>query len=206
MAVKLKEVVFHNNNSLEVQLTVEVRKGKPIEHTVSGNSTFRLEPGIENCTSVLLTVRDETHHGTVQQTFSVSPSTGQPIYIAHLEAYHTVGSIGGTIRARTDGDAKTADEFLRNVEKDEFGQPIFLSRWGWKKIDFDGKTFLVAATRDEALEALRTARMDNPEALVDGCASKDSSNVSCYNTGKCKKNYCKSEIVDTGFRMCVCTN
>jgi len=100
----------------------------------------------------------------------------------------------------------TPAEFLVGVEVED-GRPIVLSRYGWRKMELDGKTYLVAATREEALEEIRRWRPDElyPELLVDGCAG-DASLGRCYNTGKCKKKYCLPKPVDTGVWLCYCSN
>jgi hypothetical protein len=208
MAVRLSEIVFANRNSIDVSLRVEAPVGRIVvdNHKVPALSTYRVAPGIDDCGSVLLAAGDDVH-GVVQQAFVVArPAAGQPSYISHLAAHHVVGSILGTLRAQTEGAEATGDEFLRDVERDESGQIIQLSRWGWKKVVLDGKRVLVAATRDEALAALKEAGERDAEAMIDGCASRDPNNLNCYNTGACKKRYCITRSFDTGIRLCVCTD
>jgi hypothetical protein len=96
------------------------------------------------------------------------------------------------------------DAFFEGVEVDDEGRPIFLARWGWRKMQVDGKTMLVAATREEAMQLLKEAGVADPESLIDGCASRDSTNLNCYNTGGCKKKYCITQSYDTGIRLCAC--
>lgn len=209
MAVGLREIVFSNHNNIDVSLTIEAPEGHRVvtEHPVPAKSVYRVSPGVENCASVSLAVAN-TVHGVVTQRFEVA-GAGQAVYLSRLSATHVVGSIQGTVVAGTEGASSKhgeweADDFLRDVDVDETGRPLVLSRWGWRKVVFNGSNCLVAASRDEALAFLRAAGEEEPEALIDGCASRDPSNLNCYNTGGCKKRYCVTKSIDTGIRLCVC--
>lgn len=44
--------------------------------------------------------------------------------------------------------------FTEGVERDQYGQPVLLSRWGWKKEEIEGKTYLVATSEAELTAVL----------------------------------------------------
>jgi hypothetical protein len=96
------------------------------------------------------------------------------------------------------------DPFLNGVERDANGRAIILARWGWIKMEYAGRTVVVAATYEEALAKLREAGERSPETVLGGgCAAQDPNNTLCYNKGPCQGN-CQSRSADTGIRFCAC--
>ena len=60
--------------------------------------------------------------------------------------------------------AKTWSEFIKDVERDENGHPVALSRWGWKKETINGKKYLVAAPQADVQQ--RGPSRKRPSALA----------------------------------------
>ena len=99
----------------------------------------------------------------------------------------------------------TDHDLLSDVEIRN-GAPIALSRFGWKKIHIDGKTYLLAATREELVEAAKRSGYDGDlDALGEGCPTDNFKNC-VKKLPTCKKKYCLYRSFDTGIGTCVCTD
>ena len=81
MAVRFDEIVFRNDNGIDVLLTIEAPVGHTVvsEHPVPRHSEYRVQPGVDNCESVRLVARA-----------------------------HVIGSINGSLAARTEKGAQAA--------------------------------------------------------------------------------------------------
>jgi len=102
MSVKLEEVVFQNDNGIEVSLTVEAPVGHTVvdQHPVEANATYRVQPGVENCTSILLVAKAASHDAD-REEFTVSGRPTQA-YLKQVSARYVIGSIHGSVAGRTD--------------------------------------------------------------------------------------------------------
>jgi hypothetical protein len=105
VAVKFDEIVFQNDNGIDVWLTVEAPVGQTVvrEHPVPANQAYRVAPGTDNCSSALLVAR-AADHPEDRQTFMVSASP-QQAYMTHLTTRYVIGSIHGSIVGRTERGA-----------------------------------------------------------------------------------------------------
>jgi hypothetical protein len=106
MPVRFDEIVFRNANNIDVELTIETPIGKVLvqSHPVAKDSTYMVQPGRNDCASVLFEVRDSSHPTLVRQTFEVAPpGHGQSAYLTRVDTRHQVGSIRGKFVARTEG-------------------------------------------------------------------------------------------------------
>jgi hypothetical protein len=105
MSVRFAKVVFRNRNSIDVNLTVEAPSGKVISgpQTVTANSSTTINPGIDDCLSVLLSV-DDSAHGTTRQTFVLAtPKAGEGrySYLESVDVEYTIGDFKGSLQGRT---------------------------------------------------------------------------------------------------------
>jgi hypothetical protein len=73
MSVLFSKVEFRNTNNIDVTLTIEAPIGTRISgpQKVGANSTAAINPGVNNCLSVLLAV-DDNAHSTTKQTFEMA--------------------------------------------------------------------------------------------------------------------------------------
>jgi hypothetical protein len=104
MSVHFAKVVFRNKNNIDVKLTVEAPIGKVVSgpQTVAANSTATINPGVNDCLSVLLSV-DDSAHGTTKQTFAMAtPKTGEgrSSFLESVEVEYTIGDFKGSVQAR----------------------------------------------------------------------------------------------------------
>jgi hypothetical protein len=95
------------------------------------------------------------------------------------------------------------EDFLADVEMAS-GRPVVLSRYGWRKMSVDGKKYIVAMTKEEAIEVLRAEGVEDPEGILSGGCASDEQYTKCYKIGNCKKK-CKLKFSgSSGIWMCVC--
>jgi hypothetical protein len=102
MAVHFDEVAFQNDNGIEVLVTIEAPVGQIVvkDHPVPANSTYRVQPGVDDCASALCKAC-AVHHSEDRQTFTVSASP-QQAYMTKLTARYVIGSIHGSVIGRTE--------------------------------------------------------------------------------------------------------
>jgi hypothetical protein len=105
-----------------------------------------------------------------------------------------------------EGDTQ-AEKFLDGVERVD-RSPLILSRWGFKKVEVEGRTALLAMTKEEMLEAMeasgnysrdqidRVAAAEQAECFTDGYAA-------CYATGQTNCTHCRWQFYSQA-RLCVC--
>src|ERR1700682_6825004 len=95
------------------------------------------------------------------------------------------------------------EEVLASVEHDEYGQPIILSRYGFRIEVHGGKRYLVAATKEDYIRAvedrlkrkLTDEERSNPSVCLGGARG-------CY-PGECTKQCVQSNNGGTWY--CYCT-
>lgn len=105
MAVRFREVLFRNRNSIPVFLSVDAPVGTVVwgPTTVAAASNVTIDPGVSDCQSVQLSVTDSAHHDPVRQTFAVErPAAGIPAHLDALTASYVIGTVEGRFTARTD--------------------------------------------------------------------------------------------------------
>lgn len=96
-------------------------------------------------------------------------------------------------------------EFVSDVVHVD-GSPEIISRYGFKKIELNGKLYLTAMTRKEAVKVLsEILEVSEEKALAvlsktEGCSGGGSS-AQCYPLGGCKR--CKAEGTTQGW-LCYC--
>ena len=102
MSVRLEEIVFRNNNGVEVLLTIEAPVGHTVvqQHPVGPNATYRVQPGVDGCADVLL-VAKPAYHDADRQKFTVA-GTLTPAYLKHVATQHNIGSIHGSVTSATE--------------------------------------------------------------------------------------------------------
>lgn len=98
----------------------------------------------------------------------------------------------------------TEQQFLDGVETAE-NAPIVLSRYGFKKIQLDGKTYLTPQTEQEYMDALTLHALSQFEtgaapvtaSDINPTCADDPFKPACYtySMGGCKSNCCKGRCV-----------
>ena len=102
MAVKFEEIVFQNENSVPVTVTIEAPPGHIVvrQHPVGENSSYQVEPGVHDCSAVLFVAQAPSHDPERQQ-FSVAGSPTHP-FLKRADAKYKIGSFHGAVVARTE--------------------------------------------------------------------------------------------------------
>src|SRR5688572_20246885 len=99
MAVQFREVLFRNDNNIDVTLTVEAPIGTTVSgpQTVPAQTNVTVTPNVRNCSSVRFIAADPTH-GEVRQTFAVAPPTvGRPAFLDRVRTVYTIGNFEGAL-------------------------------------------------------------------------------------------------------------
>src|SRR5262245_38787342 len=99
MSTNFRELVFQNQNSIGVTLTVEAPVGtRIIETEIRPNATVTLHPNVNDISAVRMTVVAGGHEHTDTETFDLRGSPF-PIFFETLKARTTIGSIHGLVSA-----------------------------------------------------------------------------------------------------------
>jgi hypothetical protein len=100
MSVQFATVVFNNNNSVDVSLTVEAPIGNRVigPVTVKLNSSRTINPRQNDCASVVLRVTSDADPDEETQTFEVVA----PLYLRTLDVNYLIGSFAGSVNAGTE--------------------------------------------------------------------------------------------------------
>ena len=105
MAVRFEEIVFQNENGISVSLTLEAPVGRTVvkDHPVSEGQTYKVAPGVDNCSSALCIARASGHEEDRQEFTTL----GRPenAFLLRLSLRHLIGSIHGTVIGRTEKGA-----------------------------------------------------------------------------------------------------
>jgi hypothetical protein len=91
----------------------------------------------------------------------------------------------------TEDTLKSVEEFLADVERHGGGSPVILSRYGFKKIQLNGKYYLEPATKEEAeadLERLKEKGLVSSSARYGGCGYDGY--AACYQDHKVCEGFC----------------
>jgi hypothetical protein len=93
--VLLREVLFHNENGIDVDLTIEAPVGEPVfgPKKVVADAPTHIPVERYNCISVLIMVKASPDHEEEQQTFATAkPQFGKPIYLESVDVRYHIGS------------------------------------------------------------------------------------------------------------------
>jgi hypothetical protein len=90
------------------------------------------------------------------------------------------------------------DDLLKDVEKDNNGRPIAVSRYGWKKQEINGKKYMMAMTKEEADNFVaRVLTKEQLEAMDGYCVNCTANCLQGSCTGICRG------VIDDGY-VCTC--
>lgn len=129
-----------------------------------------------------------------------------------LQPSRAVAPLQPSVRELTSGWEKAMSseseaefkEWVRDVVHVD-GAPQILSRYGFKKIDYDGRRYLMAMTREELGKILsKIEGIDEESALMKfdekGCVGGGQSDQ-CYPMGTCRQ--CRGNFIN-GYYYCYC--
>jgi hypothetical protein len=103
MSIHFKEVTIKNTNSITLTLTLEAPIGTPLGKSweIPADGTRTIDPGVSDCPSVLLAIKDSAHTET-KQTFGLSsPQHGRPTFLESVVVVYNIGNFNGSVQAHT---------------------------------------------------------------------------------------------------------